>query len=57
MGLRAREYARGYDWNLIAKNTSDLYYWTIKGGNKPNFVYIVWDYCKWLKQDNGNFRI
>ena len=41
MGLRAREYARGYDWNLIAKNTSDLYYWTIKGGNKPNFVYIV----------------
>jgi glycosyltransferase involved in cell wall biosynthesis len=41
MGLRASEYVKIYNWSLIAKSTSDLYLWVIKGDNKPNFVYIV----------------
>ena len=39
MSLRASEYVKIYSWNLIASNTSDLYFWSVNGGDKPNFLY------------------
>ena len=39
MSLRASEYVKIFNWNLIASNTSDLYFWSVNGGDKPNFLY------------------
>jgi len=41
MSLNASKYVKIYNWDSIANDTFNLYFWSMQKGNKPNFLDVV----------------